>query len=155
MDDQIALNVTLSSIQDLPETQEIREGDVFAVAQREGEDWQTRRVGYSQIDSALGEKYNLSGLSGIYGKMSAIVDVQATLSADVGNPYVISSLTFKDGKPISAAGYRLSSVLSVQPEPGHEDDERERVAILWFSETSAAIEVPKPKENVVTFNRWN
>lgn len=154
MDDQLAISVTLSSIQDLPEALSVGESDAFAVAQPQGGDWQTRKVSYGQIRSDLAQKYNLSGLSGVYGKISSIVNTQMVLSVDTANPYVISSLTFSDGRPVSADGYRLSSILSVEDVSSYAQDEKIHVATMWFAQTSAAISIPKQRENFVTFVRW-
>lgn len=155
MADELQISVLLSSIQDLPPVPgDLGDDDSLAIAQKEGQDWQTRKVGYGKIADQLDGRYNLSGLCAVYNDLSNMVGVTRTLTVDLENPYVISAITFEKGAPTALSGYRLSSMMRVVPSPEMSGESVVPVATMWFGGTSAMINIPRGKTNLVTFVRW-
>ena len=152
MADTIDISVALSSIQDLPVLEHVEGNDLFAVAHETPDGWVTMKTSHSGVIRGLDETYNLENLCAIYDRLSSAVGVSGLMSADISNPYVISSIAFELGKPISVGGYRLSSMIRVEPLCS---DARVPVAVMWFGEVSTTIDIPRPKDNLVTFVRWN
>ena len=91
----------------------------------------------------------------MFEAISGIISVDTTLKIDAwDDPYIISSITFQKGSPTSLSGYRLSSVLSVAELEEYKNDQKIPVAVIWFGGTSAMINLPAPKANLVSFVTW-
>ena len=143
MADEVQISVVLSSIQDFPQAESLSGDDLLVVAQKVGNDWQTKSARYQQVVDSLDEKYNLDGLCSVFEAISGIVSVDTTLKIDAWNdPYIISSITYHNGMPSSLSGYRLADVLSVETVDEYRTDPKIPVAVIWFGGTSALINLP-------------